>query len=241
METITESRPPRALEDPSGRRLRRMRWLGRIVAVLFLVWFAAIVLGALGVGPAGRVPFGNALRPSAGPPPLRRLPSPRRPARSDLVPALPATVLAPAVLSPLKDRATHGQSASAPGHATVTGTAPGHSASAPGHATVTGTAPGHSASAPGHATVTGSAPGHSASAPGHATTTAPGRSESTPGHVTTKVPRRSSSTFGHLRTHSAVAPGSRRDAGTVATTTAATTTTATTTTPRRGRAGANTR
>jgi len=224
METITESRPPRALEDPSGRRLRRMRWLGRIVAVLFLVWFAAIVLGALGVGPAGRVPFGNALRPSAGPPPLRRLPSPRRPARSDLVPALPATVLAPAVLSPLKHRATHGQSASAPGHATVTGTAPGHSASAPGHATVTGTAPGHSASAPGRVT-----------------TTAPGRSESTPGHVTTKVPRRSSSTFGHLRAHSAVAPRSRRDAGTVATTTAATTTTATTTTPRRGRAGANTR
>ena len=207
METITESRPPRALEDPSGRRLRRMRWLGRIVAVLFLVWFAAIVLGALGVGPAGRVPFGNALRPSAGPPPLRRLPSPRRPARSDLVPALPATVLAPAVLSPLKHRATHGQSASAPGHATVTGTAPGHSASAPGRVT----------------------------------TTAPGRSESTPGHVTTKVPRRSSSTFGHLRAHSAVAPRSRRDAGTVATTTAATTTTATTTTPRRGRAGANTR
>src|SRR5437763_4160136 len=206
METMTESRPPRALEDPSGRRLRRMRWLGRIVAILFLVWFAAIVLGALGVGPAGRVPFGNALRPSAGPPPLRRLPSPRRPARSDLVPALPATVLAPAALSPLKHRGTHGQSASAPGHATATGTAPGHSASAPGHATVTGTAPGHSASAPGHVT-----------------TTAPGRSESTPGHVTTKVSRRSSSTFGHLRTHNAVAPGSRRDAGTVATTTAATT------------------
>src|SRR5947208_72071 len=65
METMSESRTPRALEDPSGRRFRRMRWLGRIVATLFLVWFAAIVLGALGGGP-GRAKVRRRSSPAFG-------------------------------------------------------------------------------------------------------------------------------------------------------------------------------
>jgi hypothetical protein len=129
-----------------------MRWLGRAVAVVFLVWFSVILLGALGVGPAGRVPFGNTLRPSAGPPPLRRLPAPRQPTRSDLVPALPATVFTSTVRSPVKHQATRGRSASAPGRVKATRTTHGRSASAPGH--LTHTTHGRSASAPGHVRTT---------------------------------------------------------------------------------------
>lgn len=178
METTTESRRPRALEDPSGRRLRRMRWLGRAVAVIFLLWFAVILLGALGVAPVGRVPFGNTLRPSAGPPPLRRVPAPRQPTRSDLVPALPATVFA----SRVRSHATH----RAINRVVVTGIVRGHSSSAPGHATVTTPTHGHSASAPGHTTTT--THGHSGSAPGRATTTTTTTTTPTHGHAPAKRP-----------------------------------------------------
>ncbi len=157
MDTTTDPRPPRALEDTSGRRLRRMRWIGRAAALLFLLWFTALLLGALGVGPAGRVPFGRALRPSAGPPRLRRLPLPQQPAAADLVPALPAAAVAPpaargsskaapaAKLSAgAKHRARRGRDRASRGRATV---AP-LSAVAPGH--VPAMVRGRSSSAPGH-------------------------------------------------------------------------------------------
>ena len=35
--------PRRILEDASGRRLRRMRWVGRATALLFLVWLAIVI------------------------------------------------------------------------------------------------------------------------------------------------------------------------------------------------------
>jgi hypothetical protein len=143
-----DRRPPRALEDASGRRLRRMRWIGRAVVLLFLVWFAAILLGALGVGPTGRVPFGRALRPGPGPAPLHRLPPPRQPAPADLVPARPATAVAPGTapsaptaIPSRKQGAVRGRSAVAPGHATPK--VRGRSSSAPGHLRR------HGASAPG--------------------------------------------------------------------------------------------
>ena len=72
--------PRRVLEDASGRRLQRMRWVGRAVALLFLVWLAIVILGGLGVGPVGRLPLGHILRPSAGPPPMRHVPRPVAPA-----------------------------------------------------------------------------------------------------------------------------------------------------------------
>lgn len=144
--------PRRVLEDASGRRLRRLRWVGRATALLFLVWLAIVILGGLGVGPAARLPLGKVLRPSAGPPPLRQTPQPIAPAPDDLVPALPAPVQERAtVTNPIKATAP-GKSAAAPGRTkktttpTSTTTTPGRSGSAPGHTT---TAPGKSGTAPG--------------------------------------------------------------------------------------------
>jgi hypothetical protein len=161
MDTTTDSRPPRALEDASGRRLRRLRWIGRAVALLFLLWFAAILLGALGVGPTRRVPLGHVLRPAAGPSPVGRLPTPRPPAPADLVPALP--VVAVARRSPTPSRAP------------VRRAAPGRSGIVPGH--LTATVRGRSSSAPGHLRAPGvEAPGRLR----HATTTATTTTATTP-------------------------------------------------------------
>lgn len=157
--------PRRILEDASGRRLQRMRWVGRLVALLFLVWLAIVILGGLGVGPVGRLPLGHVLRPSAGPPPLRHVPAPSAPVAADLVPALPAPVPAPAVTN---GTTTPGKSGVAPGHAktaTTTSTAPGRSGIAPGH---TATSPGKSVAAPGHVR--------------HSTTTTAGTTTTVPGH-----------------------------------------------------------
>jgi len=152
--------PRRVLEDASGRRLRRLRWVGRATALLFLFWIAVVILGGLGVGPARRLPLGDLLRPSSGPPPLRHVPRPVAPAPADLVPALPA----PALERGAAGSAAHGRSAAAPGHTKTT--APGRSGSAPGH-TATSPARGHSGSAPGKAKRT------TTTAP--TTTTVPGR------------------------------------------------------------------
>lgn len=171
-------RPPprRILEDASGRRLHRMRWVGRIVAILFLVWIVIIVLGGLGVGPAGRLPLGHVLQPSSGPPAIRRVPRPVQPAPADLAPALPAAALPPvgAATRATTHRtkpaaaaaATRGRSASAPGHTKTTkttttvavhgrsATAPRRSATAPGrvkHSTTTVTTTVSTVPGNGHA------------------------------------------------------------------------------------------
>lgn len=90
------SAPRRVLEDESGRRLRGFRLVGRLIALLALVWLSLIVLGGLGVGPANHVPFGSALHIAAAPPPLRALPDPRPASAADLLPAVPATAVVPA-------------------------------------------------------------------------------------------------------------------------------------------------
>lgn len=140
--------PRRVLEDATGRRLQRMRWVGRATALLFLAWLALVILGGLGVGPAGRLPLGNVLRPSAGPPTVRHVPPTAAPAPADLVPALPAPVPA-TTAAHTTPSVTHGKSAVAPGQ-TKTTTAPGKSGAAPGQ-TKTTTVRGKSATAPGHA------------------------------------------------------------------------------------------
>jgi hypothetical protein len=84
------------LEDESGRRLRWLRFAGRLVALLAFVWLSLIVLGGLGVGPARHLPFGSALRISAAPPRLRALPDPRPASAADLVRAVPAAGGTPA-------------------------------------------------------------------------------------------------------------------------------------------------
>ena len=152
--------PRRVLEDASGRRLRRLRWVGRATALLFLVWLATVILGGLGVGPGGRLPLGNALRPTAGPPPLRETPVPVAPAAADLVPAQPAPASERAAVTAPPTSATPGKSATAPGQVkkqtttppTATTTTPGKSGAAPGHtktSTSTSTLPGKSGVAPG--------------------------------------------------------------------------------------------
>ena len=172
--------PRRVLEDPSGRRLRRLRWVGRATALFVLVWLAIVILGGIGVGPARRLPLGHLLRPPAGPPRVHHVPQPVAPDPSDLAPALPAPTSERAAVNGSPSSATHGRSATAPGRSTTT-TSPGRSGSAPGH-TVTSPGRGRAGDAPGHTRTT--PPGNSGSAPGHkkrATTTAPTTTTTVPG------------------------------------------------------------
>ena len=146
MDTRADLRPARVLEDPTGRRLRRLRWVGRGIALLFLLWLLVIGLGALGAGPTG-AGLGNASEESAPPPASHGLPTPRQQSRADLAPAPQAASLASAgVVAP--------NAAPAPGHQSVGSTsgstAPGNAGSAPGHQPVTTTSQGHSGSATGH-------------------------------------------------------------------------------------------
>jgi hypothetical protein len=132
---IPRAAPRRILEDASGRRLRAMRWVGRAVALVFLVWLVLVFLGGIGVGPVARLPFGKILRPTVGPPKLKAPLHPRPTPVADLVPALPATAAARGGVKPAaqaKPAATHGRSATAPGRTRTTTTTHGKSAAAPG-------------------------------------------------------------------------------------------------------------
>jgi len=105
--SLTVARPVRPLEDPSGRRLRWMRRVGRAIALLFLLWFIALALGALGVAPSGGWHFGRALGPQSAPPPLARAPA------GHSASVLGRTVITiPAIFVVM----THGRSSTAPGH-----------------------------------------------------------------------------------------------------------------------------
>ena len=129
--------PRRILEDASGRRLRGMRWVGRAVALVFLVWLTLVFLGGVGVGPVARLPFGAILRPSVAPPKLKTPLRPRPTSATDLVPAVAATPAAAARAGrralPTAKRAAHGRATTAPGRSGATTTVHGKSASAPGH------------------------------------------------------------------------------------------------------------
>jgi hypothetical protein len=142
----------RVLEDESGQRLRRLRFVGRSVALLALCWLALIVLGGLGVGPAKHLPFGSELRLSVAPPPLRELPAPHQPTPSDLAPALPAPQASPsagqATSAPVPTPATPGRSGAAPRRTSPTTATARGKATAPGQAT-TRTVPTGAAAAPG--------------------------------------------------------------------------------------------
>src|SRR3954470_3578282 len=82
--------PAAVLEDPTGRRRRRLRVAGRVLAVALTLWLVALVLGSVGLSPVPGVPFAHVLRP-AGPPGAKKLPKPEQPTASDLEPALPTT------------------------------------------------------------------------------------------------------------------------------------------------------
>lgn len=77
------------LEDPTGRRRKRLRLASRVVAVALTLWLVALVLGGVGLNPVPGVPFAHILKPAAPPTP-RHVPEPAQPTVADLQPALPA-------------------------------------------------------------------------------------------------------------------------------------------------------
>lgn len=80
--------PAPVLADPSGKRMRLLTRVGRVVAVLFLLWIVGLGLAGLGILPASEVPLGRALA-SQAPSPLAALPRPKQPSASDLASARP--------------------------------------------------------------------------------------------------------------------------------------------------------
>src|SRR6478672_4135291 len=78
------------LEDPTGRRRRRLRLLSRAIALALTLWLVALVLGAAGLSPVPGVPFARIFRAPAAPAP-KKLPTPVQPTASDLKPARPAS------------------------------------------------------------------------------------------------------------------------------------------------------
>src|SRR5689334_11623624 len=88
-QSIAVERPARPLEDPTGRRLRWMRRVGRAIALLFLLWLVALVLGALGVAPSPGWLFGGVFRQQAAPASPARTPAPRQSVATDFTRALP--------------------------------------------------------------------------------------------------------------------------------------------------------
>jgi hypothetical protein len=181
----TDGHGSAVLEDPTGRRARWFRRVGRGVSLLFLAWLLAIVLGGLGLIPVAGIPFTHVLRPSQGPPVLAKLPQPRPPSASDLRPAVSAKAFAATVgksgqQAPGGSTASHGKSSTAPGQtktspsSTVThgksGTAPGQTKTSPSLTVTRGkssTAPGQTKTSPS-LTVTR---GKSSTAPGQTKTT----------------------------------------------------------------------
>src|SRR5436190_1659510 len=79
------------LEDPTGRRRRRLRIASRLVALVLTAWLIALVLGGVGLSPVPGIPFAHVLRPATPPPAERHPPVPAQPSASDLAPAVPAT------------------------------------------------------------------------------------------------------------------------------------------------------
>src|SRR4051794_41579383 len=60
------------LADPTGRRGRNLRRVGRAVAVLFAVWLAALALAGLGLLPGLGIPRASRTEIETGPPPLEQ-------------------------------------------------------------------------------------------------------------------------------------------------------------------------
>ncbi|MFL5844729.1 MAG: hypothetical protein ACJ762_08560 [Solirubrobacteraceae bacterium] len=191
------------LADPSGRRASRLRWTGRLVGLVFLLWLFGLVLAGLGLLPLSDLPLAGALRGAAEPPSLTSLPDPKPTSKADLRPAVPAVQVAPTSATatgspttpaPAADPAPRARRpATRParpgrGNATVTTTpapAPGASGSAPGQ-TKTKTTPAQSQTAPGQTKTT---PGPSPTAPGQTKTTpssGAGNADSAPGHDPTR-------------------------------------------------------
>lgn len=183
------SLPASVLADPTGRRARRLRTAGRVVASVLLVWLCGLVLGGLGLFPLSELPLGGGLRVGQQPARLSSMPTPRarestdtrsvgsRP--SDARSASPSQTAAHAFSAPARQVPATSAGARAHNHArhqpASRSTTAAGGASGPTTAGAVSTAPTSATAAPGHS---GSAPGRTR---GHSST-APGSSGSGHGH-----------------------------------------------------------
>jgi hypothetical protein len=117
------------LADPTGRRARRLRLGGRMLAAVFSMWLCALVLAGLGAFPVN-LPRSGVTRTGQAPPNIRSTADPN----SSRV-----------TVSHGRVSAERRAQAGAPGHQVGSAESPGASTSAPGHET----SPGGSPSAPG--------------------------------------------------------------------------------------------
>ncbi|MEA2375028.1 MAG: hypothetical protein QOD53_1491 [Thermoleophilaceae bacterium] len=202
--TVVPLVPAAILADPTGRRARRLRLAGRIVASILLIWLCGLVLAGLGLLPVDDVPLGGALKPASEPAGLAVKPVPRPPTRSDLLPARPLTGGSPGtrgatvagratarrvagLASPGGGRRRSGSGRSAHPGSTAAAPRPG-SAAAP--AIQTGQGAQTSATPPRGTGQNGRGQGstHGGGKSGSSTTTtAPGSSDSAPGHDPTRT------------------------------------------------------
>jgi hypothetical protein len=188
------------LEDPSGRRRRRLRLGGRVVALVLTLWLVALVLGGVGLSPVPGVPFAHIIRPASPPPATRAFPQPAEPTAADLEPALPANSRETAVAAqPIHVAGQHGgqnaatkrtlatkRRASGSPRSLAVHTMPpavdgAPSAAAPGQTTTHPNNGKGSGTTTTTTTATTTTPGRSGAAPGQ-TGTQPGRSQTTPAH-----------------------------------------------------------
>jgi hypothetical protein len=192
------------LADPTGRRGRNLRRVGRAVAVLFAVWLAALALAGLGLLPGLGIPLASRAGIETGPPPLEHanplvaakttrpaLPSPAA-AAAPTAAARPPFASARPVASPRRTTATApaqrvARAGQRPAVAPMVATpAPRRPATAPGRSVAS---PNRSATAPGRirraATPRARPAPHAQRAPTAAAPVAPhrGNSASAPGRL----------------------------------------------------------
>jgi hypothetical protein len=187
------------LEDPSGRRRVRMRWLARAAGACLCVWLAALVLAGVGLIPRGVAPLAGVLtapdapRDGSGSRGISTHSGPAAVSHHGAVTGRPADA-APS-RAPAAPRQEPGFRGSTPGHR---GTARprrdpragidrprGDAVTSPGHRDEPAVSPRPVGSGSGQTTArgeSGSASARTGSAPDQ--TTAPGRGGSTPGQTT---------------------------------------------------------
>ena len=82
------------LVDPTGRRARQLRLVGRMLASVLLLWLCGLVLGGVGLLPLPNVPLGQGLRVAQEPARVAPVSSDRGgPARQVMPTKLPSAVL----------------------------------------------------------------------------------------------------------------------------------------------------
>jgi hypothetical protein len=184
------------LEDPTGKRRRRLRILARLIALGMSIWLVALLLGAVGITPVGSIPFVRAFKPPAPPPVIHKLPRPRPPTVAELQPALPSasvrlrTAAGQQAVPPRVAKAPtkHTRKLRSPATTTTTPATPTTPATRTTPGRGNGKAKGKPQPATTTPTTTTTTPGQSGTSPGHTRTTPPGKSKQTTGTSTTPTP-----------------------------------------------------